>query len=783
MTPYEFGKEAASLPPGAAAVVGNVMRGAGNVARSAGTGIANFFGRGGAGRAIGIQAQRAGLRAQDLGRKAMNLTPAAVVGGAADRVGGLGQFTMNTMRRGLNAGDDLARYAMNGPGRSAPAGMRFGDRTIGATQAAAKRFGSSAMTNARNPLNLAVGGGALAAGAHYGGLLGGGEDQQGDMQNGMQGGMHAGAYNGGGMGGDQHGGGFGSSRMMDMWNNLPTEAKWAIGAGVPMALAGGLMGGRGGMGLGALGLGAAALGGASSGMFGEDARRLVGKGIYNVGSFFGGGGNDPMSQIDQLGRFSPGMGATVLMGRDPSLSSDQALQQYNFLTQNKDMIRQMLPTLQKQGAAALYDATVKGARCWKGYEPVPGKKPYSDDSCRPVGSKKKKDKAEEKKAAKSIFTRPTMTQMPPKAPELPVAPRPVPSTPAPYHSPGQEAMAKAIAQEQLANASPAMVKTQSEHSTPRGETEMTTTPSSRGETKVVDDKQHEETKTPVPTDATNDKQENEKLSLDTLTLAQLDEKIAAGLPVGLLRSGGKLLGSAARGISSFMGSGAQAAGRAVAGGGGMMANQGAQMMQRGLQQGGLRGFANTALGAGGAMAGGAANLAGRTLQGAGQLGSMASKYTASALPVAGLGLYGAHQATKSMTQPYTNAAQQFGANVANSAAQGAQAVGQGIHDTGAAMGDAVGTAYGNTRNAVVNTANNVRRGVNNAASAVAAVPQAIGQGIHDTGAAMGDAVGSAYGAARNSVVNTANDVRRGVTNAAQTARSYVPGIRNPFYYQ
>jgi len=38
----------------------------------------------------------------------------------------------------------------------------------------------------------------------------------------------------------------------------------------------------------------------------------------------------------------------------------------------------------------------KAARCWSGYEPVPGKKPYSNDSCRPVGSKKKK----KKKAAK-----------------------------------------------------------------------------------------------------------------------------------------------------------------------------------------------------------------------------------------------------------------------------------------------------------------------------------------------------------------------------------------------
>jgi len=37
-------------------------------------------------------------------------------------------------------------------------------------------------------------------------------------------------------------------------------------------------------------------------------------------------------------------------------------------------------------------------RCWNGYEPVPGKEPYSNDSCRPAGSKKKKKKKTEKSA-------------------------------------------------------------------------------------------------------------------------------------------------------------------------------------------------------------------------------------------------------------------------------------------------------------------------------------------------------------------------------------------------
>lgn len=40
---------------------------------------------------------------------------------------------------------------------------------------------------------------------------------------------------------------------------------------------------------------------------------------------------------------------------------------------------------------------MKSARCWAGYEPVPGKKPYSNDSCRPIRSKKKTDKKKSSK--------------------------------------------------------------------------------------------------------------------------------------------------------------------------------------------------------------------------------------------------------------------------------------------------------------------------------------------------------------------------------------------------
>ncbi len=41
-------------------------------------------------------------------------------------------------------------------------------------------------------------------------------------------------------------------------------------------------------------------------------------------------------------------------------------------------------------------------RCWKGYEPVPGKAPYSNDSCR-----KKQGKKSKKKKKSSGFNKPS----------------------------------------------------------------------------------------------------------------------------------------------------------------------------------------------------------------------------------------------------------------------------------------------------------------------------------------------------------------------------------------
>ncbi len=51
----------------------------------------------------------------------------------------------------------------------------------------------------------------------------------------------------------------------------------------------------------------------------------------------------------------------------------------------------------KCGSAEKLASLLKQSRCWEGYEAVPGKKPYSEDSCRPVGSASKPQKKKEPK--------------------------------------------------------------------------------------------------------------------------------------------------------------------------------------------------------------------------------------------------------------------------------------------------------------------------------------------------------------------------------------------------
>lgn len=308
-------------------------------------------------------------------------TAAPYVSPMANRLGGLGQTVTTGARRGLNKLDDFAQYAMSGPGRGkAPFVTRFGDSLVGKTDV--------------NPLsvrNLGIGAGTVAAGAKgvgsLAGMVGGGgaaaavpAAQQAMTQTSTGGGAGAGGF----------------------LSNMPREMQYALAAGVPLALLGAYAGGRGnmmsGMGLGALGLGAAGLGAAGAGYLGDDARRFVGQGAHSLMGLFGAGKDgDMMGQIEQLSQLSPEFGVTMLMGRNKGLSREEAQRMYEFLTQNKDSISKMMPQVTgaqpavKAGAAMRLAVELdKAARCWKGYEPVPGKKPYSNDSCRPVGSKKKK---------------------------------------------------------------------------------------------------------------------------------------------------------------------------------------------------------------------------------------------------------------------------------------------------------------------------------------------------------------------------------------------------------
>lgn len=570
-----------------------------------------------------------------------------VVKGVTDRVargaravgegiGSVGQFTTDTTRNLLNTADDLGRHAFSGPGKAAPAGSKLGDKIVRPIQTEAGRaFGTNPMGDKLNPMNLAVGGGTLYGAGKATGLIGSGDEpsaagvaQQTQQANRMQHSMNTQGGQGGSGGG-----------LMGAWNNLPIEARYAIGAGVPLALAGAFMGGRGqgalGGTLGALGLGAAGLGAAGAGMFGDGARRMVGQGanaLYNLA----GGGGDVRGQLNTLRGLSPEFGTTALMGRDPNMSSQQARGMYDFLTSNQDAIERMLPQLENNSVKSGSDVQRAGAelahklaRCWKGYEPVPGKKPYSNDSCRPVGSKSKDKKKSEKKAASPFGPaqpitgpRPTMTQMPPKPAEKPVAKRDFSKLP-PYFSEGQHAAEQAAKQPPL----DAMVKTQAAKAAGvkgQGKTTMNETPSSRGSKRLLDDKQRE-TNSPTPTDATNTTQN---------TGSHAEEKQAFGAALG------RAIGAGARGLVSGAGRAMGAVGRAATAVGDTAAQQSTRLINTAPNRPTLNAVGNM-VGTAGASAGAAASAVGQAGQLAGRGMQALGRNTATALPTAAAGLYGA----------------------------------------------------------------------------------------------------------------------------------------------
>jgi hypothetical protein len=172
-------------------------------------------------------------------------------------------------------------------------------------------------------------------------------------------------------------------KLMGAWNSMPQESRAAIAAGVPAALAGLYLHHRGnttaGTGLGLAGLAAAGVGAANAGMFGQGAQKFVAPHVKNISN---------MAAQFMGGTRAPTYGAA-------DHEHGQAMQ--GRLEQQLQNASQS-PAMK---AGAYIAEKLAAGRCWTGYEPVPGKAPYSNDSCRPKGKKKKtKAQPEEKAAAK-----------------------------------------------------------------------------------------------------------------------------------------------------------------------------------------------------------------------------------------------------------------------------------------------------------------------------------------------------------------------------------------------
>jgi len=65
---------------------------------------------------------------------------------------------------------------------------------------------------------------------------------------------------------------------------------------------------------------------------------------------------------------------------------------YNWLRRDEESTAEKLNIDESKAVSPVDKASAD--RCWKGYEPTPGKTPYSDGSCQPKGTKKKKKKPE-----------------------------------------------------------------------------------------------------------------------------------------------------------------------------------------------------------------------------------------------------------------------------------------------------------------------------------------------------------------------------------------------------
>jgi hypothetical protein len=101
------------------------------------------------------------------------------------------------------------------------------------------------------------------------------------------------------------------------------------------------------------------------------------------------------SPESNAGRLGMTVGGLATLGLLPMITGGEQAQQKlrASAVKNRLYAPEAMPEEKAASVIELLARTMaKQARCWKGYEPVPGKKPYSEDSCRPAGSGKKKEK-------------------------------------------------------------------------------------------------------------------------------------------------------------------------------------------------------------------------------------------------------------------------------------------------------------------------------------------------------------------------------------------------------
>lgn len=244
------------------------------------------------------------------------------------------------------------------------------------------------------------------------------------------------------------------THISDSWNSMDPLSQLAVGFGVPIGIIGLLSGNLGGFMLGAIGLGVGGYAAAQSGMFstGETANqtppnenqpqnaagaapdnlpappkpqiestlRALANSKNIVGDLQDKANAPVLAYIASMAQKSPQDLQQEFSALDPAVR-DGLISNFNSVLQNygpgglwhgmtnadqREKLTQLQQVLSIVAPGAVKKSNthidralmLKISRCWKGYEPVPGKKPYADGSCRPASGKKTQKKMKKKSA-------------------------------------------------------------------------------------------------------------------------------------------------------------------------------------------------------------------------------------------------------------------------------------------------------------------------------------------------------------------------------------------------